>query len=70
MQLSGLGLGEWAAWAFWPSLALSCSGLRTQTKEVSEEAASSTALKLGMEPECQLRGSNVTALVCLFCAHP
>lgn len=31
MQLSGLSLGKWAAWAFWPSLVLSCSGLRTQT---------------------------------------
>lgn len=55
MQLSGLGLGKWAAGAFWPSLLLSCSGLRTQTKEVSEETASSTALKLGMEPNVSFR---------------
>lgn len=61
IQLSGLGL----AWAFWLDLVLSCSGLLTQIKEVSEEAV---LLQSGWGP-AEDWDSSATILVCLFCAH-
>lgn len=72
ISLSGVGLGKQAVWAFWPDLVLSCSGLPTQIKHVSEEPASSTAVRLqhGAKAPANDWGSSVTALVCLSCAHP